>query len=574
MITSTALAAHSDDDDDDDQEKEKDTKEEEERQRMETVRDLQMAFYAPSAFSEIDKETHPQQHPSLNESTGILSHLPIVRDAWTEVPGRSNVLNVQDPIYTNMFEKIIRQQNGRSEQQPMYYGHLFFEKDNHGGFSKDDDPSRLELQNWKVREQRHKILKTLGGSMETQSSQPLPPVVGTVMKISDFRRMANGGILLLVQAMERFVVHDIQQRVPYAIANVQIIPDLEEVHPSLENDDWVLEQTTETQVGCKRAMAVTESLQHYHSYEYDANHVLPEVPTTSSNDDDSKDDPFLSEHQYGSIQNLLARVVPFSPYSKTLDPPPPMEGDQECLLHWNDYDDNRKDPAVLTTSADLTSKEDDTLELRLIESHILLNPHMTTLNNHDDIDVSTTNNELEYELWLLINKFLVQTRSPVSPILLGLIPPNITKWPFNFNLNKIGSRLTKWETMVRTRTQKKTTTTTNQPTVGAANGKNNTVTTTSSNHPKQQPKQPKPGVSFSKPIKTSNDYVAIPMEYPDHRRQRRLSYSAGVLLEELLPKKQEQAFRQKLLQTPTTFGRLNFLRQQFQELIQSNDLSN
>lgn len=108
--------------------------EEAEARRMEAVRSLQLAFYKSDAQkdSEGAEDDDSSDTPSskaapqlsmtrLEASSGRLQNLPLWRAPWWEVPGRSNVLNVHDPIYTNMFEQIVR------KPKPWCFGHLFLE---------------------------------------------------------------------------------------------------------------------------------------------------------------------------------------------------------------------------------------------------------------------------------------------------------------------------------------------------------------------------------------------------------------------------------------------------------------
>ena len=55
--------------------------------------------------------------------------------------------------------------------------------------------------------------------------QPAAPVVGTLMQIQSFERLKDGGLTLVVQAVERLAVLDAKQEVPYSIATVALLPD-------------------------------------------------------------------------------------------------------------------------------------------------------------------------------------------------------------------------------------------------------------------------------------------------------------------------------------------------------------
>jgi hypothetical protein len=62
------------------------------KRRMALVRSLQMSYYGSTNFT----------RPTVDPTTGIITDLPLWRVGWTELPGRSNMLNVHEPIYTNL----------------------------------------------------------------------------------------------------------------------------------------------------------------------------------------------------------------------------------------------------------------------------------------------------------------------------------------------------------------------------------------------------------------------------------------------------------------------------------------
>ena len=424
-------------------EKNVDLSDEEEKQRMAAVRFLQMSYYA--------SERQPDAtHAQLNKTTGMVNNLSLWRVQWIEVPGRSNVLNVHEPIYTNMFEKILY------GPKPWCFGHLYLE-----GGSKN--LKATPLSTWQ-------------NSTEKERSA----VLGSLMKISDYRRMADGKLLLLVHAMERFVVADVVQQLPYSIANVQILPDIEEIDPDVES---VLGKSEE-EIRVARAMAFEESIR-FHDYEYDPEHVLP-MP----------DHATLEASQV--LGSAIAKVLPYCPFSKTLEPP------ADRL------------PASLTPQGDAfrdhcSAVAATVLEYTLLSKQVLNEPisHPLSLRRGQNL----TSDELEYELWLAINDFLVMTKTPVSPILLGLLPPEDTfqtPWPSTFLLSSINKDL--------------------------ANLKG----------------------------KVEHDFVPVSPLYPSYRRQRRLSYSAAYLLENTVL---DDGIRQILLEAPTTKGRLRLVLERFDLLL-------
>ena len=405
----------------------------EEKDRMALVRSLQQSFY----------KSDPQTPSQLDESTGIIKDLTLWRAPWWEVPGRSNVLNVHEPIYTNMFEGILR------GPKPWCFGHLFLQ----GGIRTMEKSTTHQLQTW-----------------ETATKDSESAVLGCLMNIADCRRMADGRLLLLVHAMERFVVTDIQQRLPYSIAHVQILPDAEEIDPDL--DFGTLREEDLTQV---RAMAIQESVR-FHDYEYDKNHTLP-IPDRSN---------LETTDIAGSA---IAKVLPYCPFSKTLGAPVPTGAAM------TPGDNNAK----ATASKDPLPS----LEFRLLRRGIYQTPLIDPEFPNQRQGLST--DELEYELWLAIYNFLGVTKTPVSPVLLGMLPPH-HDWPSDFAL---------------------------QHKVQELDGLQN----------------------------ADHDFVLVSPEYPAHRRQRRLAYSAAHLLE--TDADVANALRPQLLATPSTRQRLRLVLERF-----------
>lgn len=201
------------------------------------------------------------------------------------------------------------------------------------------------------------------------------------------------------------MVADVQQEVPYSVAHVQIIPDTEEI----EESDW-RHHLTEGDVAAARALAVQESFERWHRYEYE-NTMLP-LPLTNDLEPDQV------------VGSALAKVLPYSPFSSVVQ--------ASNLCH-----EDLKDPATTATvdSSTLFNQsadyEEDTLEERLVQIHQLSDPPLL-----DPDLTSMSMEELERELWVALDGYLKSTRKPVSPILLGLLPDN-QKWPKGFLLERI-----------------------------------------------------------------------------------------------------------------------------------------
>ena len=98
-------------------------------------------------------------------------------------------------------------------------------------------------------------------------------VLGCLMQIIDHRRMEDGRLMILVQALERFVVEEIVDTRPFSVANVQVLLDKEEL-PWYGNDsrEGVMSsgRMNADENFCKniRGKAVAASF-YYHDYEFD-----------------------------------------------------------------------------------------------------------------------------------------------------------------------------------------------------------------------------------------------------------------------------------------------------------------
>mmetsp|Transcript_15126 Transcript_15126/g.17396 ORF Transcript_15126/g.17396 Transcript_15126/m.17396 type:complete len:532 (-) Transcript_15126:96-1691(-) len=369
--------------------------EEEKRARMNIVRSLQRSFYSsPSDVGENnDSET------IVDVTTGTISNLPLWRVGWTELPGRSNVLNVFEPKYTHMFESIIR---SNPDRKSWYVGHLFLPGGSKTLDSKTDDSNsgNFRLSGWKDAK-KLSIFDDSGGI--TQRSA----VIGTLLRIVDFRRMNDGKLLLLVQALERFVVVRARQETPFSIADVQIIPDEEEVEWQQQYFSSINESITKTDFFTD---AVAESFR-WHEYEYDERVRL-------SVRNDEKDD--LRSTDISGVD--LKRILPFVPYSSTSSPK-------------HIIDQRNKREAVPVNNM---NKPEDEILLQIKEAGMLR--EVPTLSLEDLIgNRSLTTDHLEKSIWIFIDKYLRIKEMPYMPEeLLGLLPPN-QSWPTGFCLEKLAT---------------------------------------------------------------------------------------------------------------------------------------
>jgi Lon protease-like protein len=434
--------------------KSRDEEQQRKRERMSIVRSLQTSFY--SSGGNVSTSPGPS---SLVPETGAVTNLPLWQVNWLELPGRTNVWNVHQAHFTHMLETIVRSPH----PSPWYVGHLYV-----------SDDQKANLQAWRDGVARDE-----------------PPsdcdVLGTLLRIVDYRRMDDGRLLVLVQALERFVVTEVVQERPYSVAHVQLIPDVEEVDGS---ESWIEVETESRHVGEARALAISESFTRWHRYEYEQT-VLP-LPLQH---DDLRADQVVG--------GALAKVLPYAPFSSVFNI-------QQLLAHEDDVPNDkgsatRSGATNASSTADhpqsTDSLEKKTLEWRLLRDRVLRRP--------ESIDASLLRlcaDELEVGVWLALNDFLQQTKKPVSPILLGFLPHNVT-WPTSFVLEQVAENL------------------------------------------EQSPLQSK--------------YVRLSPQYPAARRQKRLSYTAPALLEHHVDS--VHALRRQLLAIPSTRVRLAYVLQLLQD---------
>lgn len=344
----------------------------EEQQRMKLVRQLQKTFYAsPDTVTANAADPSPDQEdegaavsssstatPSpppttthWERATGRILNLPLWRVGWTEVPGRSNCLNVHEGHYTNMFEKILRSSpehntnhtNTNAETGYGYFGHLYLPGGTKAARSKEEkNNKRLELKSWQDEiEDRERFD---AGSTERSA------VLGCVMRITDYRRFEDGRLLLLVQALDRFVVDTVIDAFPHGLAHVQIVPDLEDTDPYLSSST----STDENFGRLARGKAVQQASDYYYNYECD-----PTISLAVSSHE--KTDYLSSQDVYGPD---IAKVLPFcvyaprnAPSSTALDDPEAKEKETNTKRSSSSSENDTHDE----DSDHTTTDQDDTL---------------------------------------------------------------------------------------------------------------------------------------------------------------------------------------------------------------------
>eukprot|EP00804_Cyclotella_cryptica_P027844 CCRYP_020592-RA/>CCRYP_020592-RA protein AED:0.42 eAED:0.42 QI:0/-1/0/1/-1/1/1/0/307 len=233
--------------------------------------------------------------------------------------------------------------------------------------------------------------------------------------------MDDGRLIILVQAVERFVVDEIIETKPYAVANVQILLDEEELpwskSANLQVENNVVEGGNLLSDNAKRAIdenfckyvrgnAVSASF-YYHDYEFEK----PKLPISRSIDDKSEE--YISKDDIPWIG--ISKLLPFAHYST----------DDVSLTRANEKRENAEKSLSVTSSG--FDGGESPLEQQLQNGGILWNPspimssdvvirRSQDLNNCDS---------LETLLWLALDDFCRATRFVPPEEVLCLIPPEM-----------------------------------------------------------------------------------------------------------------------------------------------------
>ena len=290
-----------------------------------------------------------------------------------------------------MFEKILSQ--SENNDTPLYFGHLYLPG---GTKSARSGEERYKLKTWREEladENRFDNYDSSSTLVAPDISTPKvdrSAVVGCLMQIIDHRRMEDGRLMILVQALERFVVDEIVDTLPFSVANVQILLDREEL-------PWEKKDIDENQCKYIRGKAVDASF-YYHDYEFDK----PKLPVSIDNDD------YVTQESIPWIK--ISKMLPFASYST----------DDVCLDTANE-----KTVHVDDTMTDDMSSNDDIgeipLEQELWNGGILWDaPHVPNVivRRSDTLDCDT----LETLLWLALDDFCRATGFTLPPEILCLLP--------------------------------------------------------------------------------------------------------------------------------------------------------
>lgn len=459
---------------------------------------------------------------------GVWHNLPLWCVPWVEVPGRTNVLSVHDPVYTHMFERLLRMKNSNSNDPlsstppDCFFGHV------HRPTSDNNN-----------RRQRQELIAWNDDNATTTIG------LGTLMRITDFRRLDSGSsssktstLLLLVQAMDRFVVHTVVQSLPYGVAHVQLLPDREEflsfepeTPPSTASSDNTNNSsstldctveissvedtllatdypTKESIVSSARAQASRTSWTDWYPIEFEKTHLpLPNA---------RRDEYMPVSALTGSTLRSILPLAAFGPFSQS-PPTIPVAAPQKPVADsisrpygGSDIDsiEQTKTSPNSKSSSDL---ETTTLELRLLEAGVL------NIVPVPDVLLHLSLEELEQRVWQILNNLAKASAATakkdsftISPILLGLLPYKQDWWD-DFILQQLADDL--------------------HATINVSN------------------------ISSSEVVHSFDaKFIRLPSWYPSARRQKRLSYTAAQLLEHIpsvaADPNRLTALRQQLLQIP------------------------
>ena len=140
---------------------------------------------------------------------GVIPDLPLLRIPSTALPGVRQCLLVEGPEWVHMFSTLTKGRtadgvvaaNMPDEQQRVRYGHLTL----------PEDSATVALPEY----------ATISGSQT--------PLVGVLMELREMRRLSDGRLLVISNAISRFRVVRATAASPYPRADVALLPDEEEV---------------------------------------------------------------------------------------------------------------------------------------------------------------------------------------------------------------------------------------------------------------------------------------------------------------------------------------------------------
>jgi len=454
-----------------------------EERRMSDVRAIQSVFYSSSAAGSPGGSATGA--PRLDRRAGVFRNLPLWREklGYTELPGRSLIGFVKDPSYTHMFETLLR-----SGEDDLYFGQLRLDNDDVGinVRAPSSGPSGRggAMNGNPLPRPRETDMNAPLRGWEDRAEDSDAVVVGTLMRINDHVRLDDGRLMLLLHAMERFVVLEPRRKLPYPLADVMVLPDEEEIVAH----------------GGSGGAAVAESLCRWDQYEFDKS-----VRFTLKRDETGNGIYSLNEVLLAGGGDALGSLLPFALYSSCDDAFKRADFVDKCM----DDDDTLNKPNTGASAIPHFSEFKEKDILREVDSFLL--ERAANPGNIPSVD------DIERDLWRLIGEYVrLREVSNVFPKhLLSLLPKNVI-WHEPFDLDKLANMH-----------------------LGMALGMGEDS-------------------SFAR--------IADQTNYPDQRRQKRLSYACTALLggpvndHALL----NRTMRRRLLEIPSTRGRLWAARELFE----------
>ena len=203
-------------------------------------------------FFSSDAEPDPEQPASAaaeqtavpdSDLLGLLPDLPLARWSMVLLPHQQTTLNVFQPQYTLMFESVL------AAPEPWLYMHLNLP----GGAENLANPEY---------------------ALEPGTKAPL---AGTLMRIAAVERLPDSRLALIVQGLCRAVVVRATQTLPYARADVAVLPDAEQLLAAARaNRRWLLAAQQQAATQAKGAAAAEGNDAD------DANDAPAEVPTPAA----------------------------------------------------------------------------------------------------------------------------------------------------------------------------------------------------------------------------------------------------------------------------------------------------
>ncbi|KAL7551619.1 hypothetical protein ACHAWF_016579 [Thalassiosira exigua] len=387
-----------------------------EAERMTLVRKLQESYYREAA-PDVDgaggaggsrTASAEASGARLDAAAGKVRNLPLWRVGWVEVPGRRNCLNVHEAQYTHMFETILSR---GTDDGPRYFGHLYLPG---GTKASASGQERYRLKTWReeladeARFEDHSTSTTRSAPEVRTPRVDRSAVVGCLMEVVDHRRMEDGRLTILVQALERFAVDEVVNERPYAVADVQILLDEEELPWERGGrDERSSEDADEDFCAPLRGGAVAASFEH-HRYEFDR----PRLPTSGEGYLADDDVPWLE----------IAKLLPFARYSS----------DETGLGAADDALARLDSSAPSRRSADrdggtTSSGGEPPLERTLRSGGVLWDPQplATSGGAATRRAKELTCDELEALLWLALDDFSRATGFDLPEEITCLLPPEI-----------------------------------------------------------------------------------------------------------------------------------------------------